>query len=245
MMLNTRSPIPLYHQLADLLTRQIRDGEYHPGDSIPSETGLAKTYKIGRPTVRQAMDLIVRRGLVERRRGSGTYVREQKPSVDLFSFAGTSQAFETKGIKTAVETVTPICIRPVSDDIGNPFNRTAVLYLSRITRVDAVPVLLEDIYLHPQAFPGLDTVDLESRSLAQVVAEKYYLTPTMGRQIFKIAYLNDDKASALGVSSFDPILAVERFLDFTGMKNAVFSRLYCMTDRFAFSQTIGLSPESI
>ncbi len=238
-MLNPQSPIPLYHQLADLLIRQIKDGRYKTGDIIPSETGLAKTYGIGRPTVRQAMDMLVRKGLVERKRGSGTYVMEQKPSVDLFSLAGTSQAFETKGIKTKVETIAPICITPVSNDTANPFNNTEAYFVSRITRVDRLPVLVEDIYLHTQVFPGLDTIDLADQSLAQVVADQYYLKPSTGRQQFKIEYLTLEKARFLEQALTDPILAVERFLDFPNAENAVFSRLYCRTDRFAFSQTIG------
>ncbi len=238
-MLNPKSPIPLYHQLADLLIRQIKDGQYKTGDIIPSETGMAKTYGIGRPTVRQAMDMLVRKGLVERKRGSGTYVREQKPSVDLFSLAGTSQAFETKGIKTKVETIVPISIKPVANDPANPFNKTDAYFVSRITRVECLPVLVEDIYLHPQVFPGLEAIDLVEKSLAQVVADHYYLKPSTGRQQFKIDYLKDEKAQFLELTSTDPILAVERFLDFPSADNAVFSRLYCRTDRFAFSQTIG------
>ena len=68
-MLNTESPLPLYHQLAEILTAEIRSGEYPPGSRIPAEMGLAQTYGIGRPTVRQAVDLLVRKGLVKRRRG--------------------------------------------------------------------------------------------------------------------------------------------------------------------------------
>ena len=56
-MLNPNSPIPLYHQLAEILQNRIRSGVYPPGEMIPSEIGLAKQYGIGRPTVRQAMEL--------------------------------------------------------------------------------------------------------------------------------------------------------------------------------------------
>ena len=59
-MLNTQSPIPLYHQLAEILMEGIRTGDYPPGLRIPSEPQLAKAYGIGRPTVRHAIDLLVR-----------------------------------------------------------------------------------------------------------------------------------------------------------------------------------------
>ncbi|MDA3790469.1 MAG: GntR family transcriptional regulator, partial [Desulfobacula sp.] len=65
-MLNPQSPIPLYHQLADIIMEWIQSGIYAPGQMIPSETGLAKKYGIGRPTVRQAMDTLVQKGLIQR-----------------------------------------------------------------------------------------------------------------------------------------------------------------------------------
>jgi GntR family transcriptional regulator len=78
--LNPESPLPLYRQLAELLLERIRVGEYTSGSRIPSEPELARTFRIGRPTVRQATDLLVRRRCLERRRGSGTYVVEPPAS---------------------------------------------------------------------------------------------------------------------------------------------------------------------
>ncbi len=239
-MLNPNSPIPLYHQLADALMEQIRSGTYEPGAVIPSENGMARHYNIGRPTVRQAMDILVRKGLVERKRGSGTFVKKQMPQVDLFSLAGTSQAFLTKGIETRSTSLEPVSFQNVQDDGTNPFNGGTAFFYSRLTLVKDEPILMEEFYLLSQLFPGLDRMDLENRSLAQVVYDHYYLKPVTGRQRFKIASLPDPKAKSLGITPSDPILEVERTLDFPGAKKAIFSRLFCRTDNFAFSQTIHL-----
>ncbi len=239
-MLNSQSPVPLYHQLADILIDQIRSGTYQPGDVIPSETGIAKTYQIGRPTVRQAMDTLVKKGLIERRRGSGTFVKEQGPAVDIFSMAGTSQAFLTKGLRTTVRIAVPVAIVDISDDPINPFDRGQAYFLSRLTLVDNEPVLLEDIYLHPQLFKGIERLDLENRSLSEVVSDQYYMKPETGRQTFNISFLPEKKAGLLALKPADPVLEVQRKLDFPGNSQAVFSRMYCRTDRFAFSQTIHL-----
>jgi GntR family transcriptional regulator len=242
-MLNPHSPIPLYHQLADALTEQIRSGTYPPGSVIPSENGMARHYGIGRPTVRQAMDILVRKGLVERKRGSGTFVKDQIPRVDLFSLAGTSQAFLTKGIHTRSKSLEPVSLREIRSDRENPFNGGTAFCYSRLTLVKDDPILKEEFYLHAQLFPGLDRMDLENRSLAQVVSDHYYLKPVTGRQRFKIAFLPDPGAGFLGISPCDPILEVERTLDFPGAKGAIFSRLFCRTDTFAFSQTIHLETD--
>jgi GntR family transcriptional regulator len=113
--------------------------------------------------------------------------------------------------------------------------------MSRLTCVKKEPVLFEEFYLHPELFLGLDKVDLENRSLSRVVSDQYFLKPETGRQTFKISFLSGYKAKLLGLKSADPILEVQRTLNFPGAKGAVFSRLYCRTDRFAFSQTISLN----
>ena len=96
-MLNPASPVPLYRQLADDLLASIRDGRLHVGSRIPGEHELAERHGIGRPTVRQATEVLVRRGVLQRRRGAGTFVARPPQDVDLFSLGGTLSAFEGGG----------------------------------------------------------------------------------------------------------------------------------------------------
>src|ERR1041384_5542017 len=97
-MLNPASPLPLYQQLAELLGRDIQSGSLAEGARLPSEPELAGKHGIGRPTVRQATELLVQRGLIERRRGSGTFVKTAPRRVDLFSLGGTLQSFRAGGV---------------------------------------------------------------------------------------------------------------------------------------------------
>ena len=93
MALNPQSPLPLYQQLAERIRAGIAAGTYQADEKIPSEHELARQYSIGRPTVRQATDLLVREGVLQRKRGSGTFVLPPSQPIDLFSLAGTSAAF--------------------------------------------------------------------------------------------------------------------------------------------------------
>lgn len=72
--LDRSSPVPLYHQVASALERAIRDGVLAPETKLENEIALAKRFNLSRPTMRQAMDQLVRDGLVVRRRGVGTQV---------------------------------------------------------------------------------------------------------------------------------------------------------------------------
>ena len=238
-MLNSQSPIPLYHQLADIILAKIRSGEYPPGSRIPSENRLAATYGIGRPTARQATDLLVRKRMLVRKRGSGTFVEESRKEVDLFSLAGTISSFHKKGISITTQIIEDIRLETIENDSENPFSGREVYFFSRLSSVEDMPVLIEDIYLHATLFSGIERFNLQGRSLSQIVEAQYYMRPTGGKQNFRIGYLTGEKAESLDISSGTPILAVKRFLHFEQAKNAIYSELFCRTDRFVFAQTIG------
>ncbi len=72
------SPMPVYFQIALDLRRRIGAGEWRPGERIAPELQLVRDYAVSRVTVRQALAELVKDDLVERHRGSGTYVREQQ-----------------------------------------------------------------------------------------------------------------------------------------------------------------------
>jgi GntR family transcriptional regulator len=238
-MLNPQSPIPLYRQLADQLGDDIRRGHYAPGSRIPSENQLAAVHGIGRPTARQAIDLLVRKGLLSRRRGAGTFVQEAQQEVNLFSLDGTSASFRQKGLTVKSEILTPVQLRAVSKVDDNPFKGTSAYFLSRLTRVDGSPVLIEDIYLNATLFEGIDAMDLQGRSLSTIAEKQFFLRPTGGKQSFGIDYLKDKRGSLLKVLPQTPVLAVRRYLHFPQMANGVYARLWCRTDQFVFSQNIG------
>jgi len=238
-MLNPKAPIPLYHQLADIILARIRAGEYADGKRIPSEHTLAREYAIGRPTVRQATELLVRKGFLSRKRGAGTFVREKPEEVDLFSFAGTLSSFCDKGISLEMQILQATRLKKISGQPENPFSGQKAFFLSRLSRVDGLPVLIEDFYLHPEVFGGIDEIDLQGVSLSQIVAEQYYLRPVGGKQIFVIGYAGGKRAQALAVTKETPLLQVKRFLHFPAAENLIYSELFCRTDRFVFSQTLG------
>ena len=237
-MLNPQSPIPLYHQLAEILQDRIRSGTYGPGEMLPSEIGLAKHYGIGRPTVRQAMNLLVQKGLIQRRRGAGTFVKKPAPSIDLFSLAGTSQAFLNQDIPVETRIISSMSLERVDQDVVNPFHGRPAFFMSRLTLAEDQPVLLEEIFLDPELFAGIDEMELTDRSLAQVVSEQYYLTPEDGAQTFKVELPGAKRAELMALPPKVPVLVVRRELNFPDAPGAIFSNLYCRTDRYAFSQTI-------
>ncbi len=237
--LNPQSPIPLYFQLAEFIMAKIRSGEFPPGTRIPSEHSLAATYKIGRPTARQATERLVRKGILERRRGAGTFVRESQKEVDLFSFAGTISSFQKKGISITTQILRKAALKKIRTDPENPFSGKRAYFLSRLSQSEREPVLVENIYLDADIFSGIERFDLTDQSLSLIVDEHYYMRPVAGKQSFRIGYLSGQMAMDLKVTPNTPILIVKRFIHFKQAENAVYSELFCRTDKFVFSQETG------
>ncbi len=232
MSLNTRSPIPLYRQLADRLSADIDAGTYEVDAKIPSENELAQRFDIGRPTVRQATDLLVRQGRLERRRGSGTFVKSVAPTIDLLSLAGTSAAFNNSDLDAVLELIS-----------GATKNSDNTYRVQRRALIDSAPVLLETLHFNANLFPDLDQHNLVNRSLSALVKEVYFLEPLAADQTFSVVLANKAQAQQLDVSAGTPLLKVHRAIHFESSADALHAEILCRTDRFDFSQT--LYPTSI
>lgn len=72
--IDKQNPLPLYHQLKQLIKKKIEQGEFKPGDRIPTEHELCQSFAISRTPVRQALAELVNEGLLFRHRGRGTFV---------------------------------------------------------------------------------------------------------------------------------------------------------------------------
>lgn len=72
--LERNSPVPLYHQLALSIEEAIQSGKLKPGDRLENELSLTSRLGLSRPTARQAIQELVKRGLLVRKRGVGTQV---------------------------------------------------------------------------------------------------------------------------------------------------------------------------
>lgn len=66
---------PKYLQIAHHIRDQILRGDLRPGDEVPSERQLAASWNVSRPTAARSLEALSHQGLVEKRQGSGTYVR--------------------------------------------------------------------------------------------------------------------------------------------------------------------------
>jgi DNA-binding GntR family transcriptional regulator len=142
------SPIPLYYQVAQVLERAIDAGDLLPGQRLDNEIALAGSIGLSRPTMRRAIQYLVDRGLLVRRRGVGTQVvhRAVRRPVELTSLyddlaaQGRSPRTEVLLLREVPASDTVAHVLGVAEGIG-------VLAVERIRYADDEPLALLRNYL--------------------------------------------------------------------------------------------------
>src|SRR5215468_5925179 len=95
------SPVPLHHQLRQMLQDQIERGSLRPGQQIPHERQYAEHLGISLAPVRQALLDLVRQGYLHRVRGKGTFVRDDKVIEKVSLLGSFTDSLRSQGLTPA------------------------------------------------------------------------------------------------------------------------------------------------
>ncbi len=204
---------PLYRQIKDLVLKSLDQGEWKPGELIPSEIELAARFQVSQGTVRKAVDELAAENLLVRRQGKGTFVATHHEPRAQFRFL---RVIPDEGEPASPQSRFLECRRiRASADIARLLElRTgdAVVYLRRLLSFGADPIVVEEIWL-----PGAQFKGLTAERLAEYKGPLYGLFETefgtrMIRAEENLRAVSADRAAAelLGVDERSPLLLVER-----------------------------------
>jgi GntR family transcriptional regulator len=148
--LNRDDALPLYEQLARIIAGKIGNGQLAGGKRLPTELDLAKDFAISRETVRQAIGILERRGLVIRRRAKGTFVAAQRVSQDLAELRSFRGGLIDRGVIPEMELLEFRVAEP-PEEFAAAFAEHEVMRLLRRYVIKRKPLAIADIFLHPMA----------------------------------------------------------------------------------------------
>lgn len=206
--------MPQYKRLYEVLRKHILSGLYEEGSLLPSENELCALHGLTRPTVRQALENLVRDGLIEKRQGKGSLVRKPPLNIGILSIEGTTSAVGNKYLQTVV--LQKPVVKPWSDDF--PFELTSheiesgAVYLERLRKVDQKPVFYDINFLPNINLPRFTSRSLENRSLFETLRTHYQIQVLGGEQRLKALMAPSHIASIIEVGNGDPVLYMERKL---------------------------------
>ena len=178
------SPVPLYFQVAQHLENAINSGAIPVGTLIQNEVDLAASLGLSRPTMRRAMQHLVDKGLVVRRRGIGTRVVQPKLRRPL-ELTSLHDDLARAGRKPTTETLSFETVE-AADDVAERLEvpeGTPVLELVRLRRADGEPIAKLTNYL-PERVVTFDEDDLGEHGLYELIRRQgvtlHSATQTLG-----------------------------------------------------------------
>jgi DNA-binding GntR family transcriptional regulator len=207
--LDRSSPVPLYYQVAQQIEHAINEGQLSPGDRLDNEISLAEQFGLSRPTMRRAIQELVDKGLLVRKRGVGTQVVHGQVSrpVELTSLyddlAGHHQAPRTEVLANEVvgapdEVAAMLAVKP-----GSP-----VLHLRRLRYAHDEPLAIMENYLPEDLIP-IGESDLVGRGLYQLMRSKG-VNIRVAKQRIGARSGTPEECLLLGEKRGSPVLTMER-----------------------------------
>jgi GntR family transcriptional regulator len=207
---------PLYQQIKVLILQSLQDGEWKPGDVIPSEMDLAARFRVSQGTVRKAIDELAAENLVVRRQGKGTFVATHAEQQVQYRFLrllpdtgdagkeGPAQRhiIECKRLRAPADIARALGLR--SGD--------AVLHVRRVLSFQQVATILEDLWLPASPFKGLTAERLDSYRGPMYALFETEFGVRMVRAEEKIRALaaSEPACELLSIKAGEPLLSVER-----------------------------------
>lgn len=146
-----------YEQIAKYLRDLVACSR--PGDRLPSEAELCERFGVSRMTARQAVQLLAHDGLIERRRGAGTFVRAHPVLRDLGSPLSFSGSMRARGMTTSSETLEWSEAEPDADErsaLGLKEGDKGYV-LERLRLADGIPMAIERAVLPRELALSLDS----------------------------------------------------------------------------------------
>lgn len=204
---------PLYQQIKLLLLNSLDQGEWKPGEAIPSEVELAARFQVSQGTVRKAIDELAAENLLIRRQGKGTFVATHSEAKIRYRFLrlapdtgapgpSSSKILECSRIRCPSDVAVLLQMR--SGD--------TVINLKRLLSFNNQPTILDELWLPGAVFKGLnaETIKRNKGPLYAHFESEYGVSMVRADEKIKAIGASSYQANLLKVDVATPLLFVER-----------------------------------
>jgi len=202
---------PAYMRVYHALRSQISDKTYDVGALLPPEPELEKKFEVSRTTIRRAIDLLVREGILSVRQGYGTQVISRKAVQNLNRFSSVSESLAQNGRKIDLKNCYIEKIG-ATEDLAKLLGvavRTPLICIHRIKTADGRPVSLMTNYILEQLLPGID-MDMKIPHLYEFLKEKYGIVYTGCRDTINASNATFEQAQLLDTEPKTALFKVRR-----------------------------------
>jgi len=227
---------PLYARLEAELAHRVASGALRAGAQLPSEQALIGEFGVSRTTVRSAVAALVQRGLLEIRRGRGTFVAEPRILQEMTRLTGFVEDMESAG-REASALVLDHRLLPAPEGVAARLalpSDSLVVRIRRVRLADGVPLSYDETFLPRDPGERIAGDDLCTQPIFTLLERKYRI-PLVEAELRLEATLADaEVADALKVAPGHPVFVIERTSLTEGGRPVDHERLHYRGDRIRF-----------
>jgi len=237
---------PMYQQMNEILRALLKAGEFAEGDRFLTERQIAERFQVSRPTANKVLAGMVSEGLLEFRKGVGTFICPPPLDYDIQTLVSFTQKVIEAG-KTPATRVLEFKRIKASEAEAEVAAKLQVwnqelFAITRLRLADRVPVILERRWVSTDIFSGLTRKDLQG-SFYALCREKYGLRIVESDQNIRAVILKGQDAKILAARSGSPALLVSA-VGYSGQRAAWWEKTLYRGDAYEFHRARS-SPERL
>ena len=223
--------LPAYQRIQSGIRKRIESGQLRPGDAVASERDLAKIHQVSLMTARHALASLEREGVVDRRRGIGTFVAPPKIHFNKLmsyteqmasrSLTAGSKVLFARIIASEYEAAARLSLPPTSN----------LIKLERLRHAAGEPFALETCYLNAVEFSGLLNAPVDRESLFALLERNYKVELGYADEEIDATAADPRIAELLAVPLREPLLRIRQVIYSTKGKATMYVLGFYRSDR--------------
>jgi GntR family transcriptional regulator len=228
--------LPLYAQIENVIIDRISNGSLPAGSRLPSEDSLVQEYAVSRTTIRAAIQSLVQRGLVEIRRGKGTFVTHPKITQELTELTGFVEDMQALGrhptakvLDQQIVAANQLVARRLALPQGAP-----VVRIQRVRLADCTPLSYDETYLPKDLGEKVMADNLDTEPIFSLLERKYNTPLVEAEYQLEAACANATVATALRIGVGSAIFLIERTSYSVGHLPVDYEKLHYRGDQIRF-----------
>ncbi|MCM3766050.1 GntR family transcriptional regulator [Neobacillus niacini] len=208
---NDEETVPFYKQLKNKIMEDIEGGKLKHGDKLPSERELAEQYRISRMTARHTLSILEREGVVERRVGAGTFITNNKITMDFVTFNSFTKNMLNKGLIPSTQ-ILSIGKNEANAKLAHKLQilpREMMIVIKRLRFVNETPIAIEESFIPEKLCPGLDRMIEENQSLYELLEKEFGIVLVKAKEYMQVTFSDESESKLLKIRSESPCIFQE------------------------------------
>ena len=231
----------LYEEIAEEIRTRVKNKTYSSAQKLPSEYQLAEEFLVSRLTIRKAIDVLIRKQILVKQKGKGTYIMQEQEAI-IQSGRGGLQSFTEAANYYGLPSVTKLLhfeeidgISTWLQDILELTEKDSVYHVKRVRQLGETPMTIEDIYFNTKIVPGF-TEELAKGSLFDLFEKHTEIA--YSHQEVEAKLVDATVSELLGVAVHEPVFLIHSTAYAASGEVLMYDTSYYRADKYTLKNTL-------